>query len=170
MLSLRILLGSSDLHRCRGRRTFGDVGKADSARGSEKSRPLLLVSGTRMARLERPRKLGSRFTPASDETTRIAEGDSSGSPIGCHSAGQGAAFWKARWRGSPIDCHGVLDRSPLFGQCFPYRQCFMRGELRGSQGGGLEHRSTRGFEHVKNREQNTIKPVVTYDHHSLGPP
>ena len=34
--------------------------------------------------------------------------------------------------------------------------------------GGFEHRSTWGFEHVKNWEQNTIKPVVTHDPHSLG--
>ena len=44
------------------------------------------------------------------------------------------------------------------------------GELRGSQGRGFEHRSTWGFEHVESREVNTIKPVVTYDPHSLGPP
>ena len=44
------------------------------------------------------------------------------------------------------------------------------GELRGSQGRGLEHRSTWGFEPVKSWEQNTIKPALTYDPHSLGPP
>ena len=43
-------------------------------------------------------------------------------------------------------------------------------ELKGSQGRGLEHRSTRGFDHANNREQNMIKSVVTYDPHSLGPP
>ena len=45
--------------------------------------------------------------------------------------------------------------------------------LRGTKGvprQGFEHRSTWGFEHVKNREENTIEPVVTYDPHSLGPP
>ena len=43
-------------------------------------------------------------------------------------------------------------------------------ELRGSQGRGFEHRSTWGFEHVKNWERDTIEPVVTHDPHSLGPP
>ena len=32
-----------------------------------------------------------------------------------------------------------------------------------SQGRGFEHRSAWGFEHANNWEQNTIKPVVTYD-------
>ena len=46
----------------------------------------------------------------------------------------------------------------------------LQGQLRGSQGRGFEPRSTRGFEQVKNREWNTIKPAVTYDPHSLGTP
>ena len=44
-----------------------------------------------------------------------------------------------------------------------------QGELRGSQGRGLEHRSTWGFEHIENWKWNTIRPVVTHDPHSLGP-
>ena len=44
-----------------------------------------------------------------------------------------------------------------------------KGNWRGSQGRGFEHRSTGGFGHEKNREQNTFKPVVTYYPHSLGP-
>ena len=42
-----------------------------------------------------------------------------------------------------------------------YNRCCMifKGELRGSQGRGFEHRSTSGLEHVKNREQSAIKPL-----------
>ena len=46
---------------------------------------------------------------------------------------------------------------------------FISRELRGSPGRGFEHRSTWGFEHANNWEENTIKPIVTYDPHSLGP-
>ena len=35
---------------------------------------------------------------------------------------------------------------------------------------GFEHRSTRGSEHAKNREQNTLKPAVAYDPPFLGTP
>ena len=49
-------------------------------------------------------------------------------------------------------------------------QCLIWGELRGSQERGLEHRSTWGFEHVKNWKKTMSKPVVTYKPHSLGPP
>ena len=43
-------------------------------------------------------------------------------------------------------------------------------ELRGSQGRRSEHRSTWGYERVMNWNCNTIKPGVTYNPHSLGPP
>ena len=42
--------------------------------------------------------------------------------------------------------------------------------VRGSHGRGFEHRSKRGFEHVKSREQNTIRPVVYLRPRFLGTP
>ena len=57
---------------------------------------------------------------------------------------------------------GTQPASPLKSPC-----------LRGAKGvprKGSEHRSTRGFEHVKNWERNAIKPVVTCDPQNLGPP
>ena len=60
----------------------------------------------------------------------------------------------------------VFERSGVYSFALPWD---LRG-TKGSPGRGFEHRSTRGFEHARNREQHTVKPVVTYDPLSLGPP
>ena len=71
-----------------------------------------------------------------------------------------------------IRCLRVLDgTSPPVGQCAGL--CQADPYLRGTKGvprKGFEHRFTRGFEHVKNREKSTIRPVVTYDPPVLGTP
>ena len=62
------------------------------------------------------------------------------------------------WRGH-LRLFG-LDRWPFSLWILHGRVACLEGELRGSQGRGFEHRSTWGFEHVNNWEQNTIKQVV----------
>ena len=83
-----------------------------------------------------------------------------------HFYGEGGG-WPPRLRGATERAAKTAWAARGGRECRPKHS---RGTKGGSQGGGSGHRSTWGSEHAKHWERNAIKPVVTYDPHSLGPP